>query len=150
MPAYGLGHFDQSPHCSSAALTFAEDLKRSGWKPVPLCCPQGPTGNPQIQVKIFRSIKFQADPLSGTLRTPPKSSFKHLILETPLWQCAMSSSLKSPLEGLKMRSARRACHPLGRPFRMFHLLIYIKNEKPSKCGTPGWDEVPDANLRLWE
>ncbi len=28
-------------------------------------------------------------------------SFKHLILETPLWQHAMSSNLKSLLEGLK-------------------------------------------------
>ena len=57
-------------------------------------------GTPQIQVKILRSVTFQADPLRGILRTPPKSSFKRLILETPLWQCAMSSSLKSPPEGL--------------------------------------------------
>ncbi len=35
------------------------------------------------------------------LQVPPKSSFKHLILETPLWQHTMSSNLKSLPEGLK-------------------------------------------------
>jgi hypothetical protein len=58
-------------------------------------------GTPQIQVKILLSVTFQAVPLCGILRTPPKSSFKHLIMETLLWQCTMSSSLKFLLEGLK-------------------------------------------------
>jgi hypothetical protein len=35
------------------------------------------------------------------LQVPPKLFFKRLILESPLWQHAMSSNLKSPPEGLK-------------------------------------------------
>ncbi len=58
---------------------------------------------------------FQADPLRGILQTPPKSSFKHLILETPLWQCAMSSSLKSPPEGLKNAECEKGTPPVRLP-----------------------------------
>ncbi len=87
---------------------------------------------PQVQAKKLCSVKFQADPLRGILWTPPRSLFKCLILETPLWQCTMSSNLKSLLEGLKTQSVRRARRPLGRPSRMLHLPIYTKNKKPSK------------------
>jgi hypothetical protein len=51
--------------------------------------------------KILLSAKFQVDPLRRILRVLPKSSFKRLLLETPLWQYAMSSSLKFLPEGLK-------------------------------------------------
>jgi hypothetical protein len=70
---------------------------------------------PQIQAKILRSVNFQADPLRRILRTPPKSLFKHLILETPLWQCAMSSNLKSPPEGLKNAECKKGMPPVRRP-----------------------------------
>jgi hypothetical protein len=72
-------------------------------------------GTPQIQVKILRSVTFQADPLCGILRTPPKSSFKHLILETPLWQCTMSSSLKSLPEGLITAECKKGTPPVRPP-----------------------------------
>ncbi len=62
---------------------------------------------------------FQADPLCGILRTPPKSSFKHLILETLLWQCTMSSSLKSPLQGLKNAEGKKGTPPVRPP------IIYV-------------------------
>ncbi len=58
---------------------------------------------------------FQADPLRGILQTPLKSSFKHLILETLLWQCAMSSSLKSPPEGLKNAGCKKGIPPVRPP-----------------------------------
>ncbi len=72
-------------------------------------------GTPQIQVKISRLVTFQADPLCGILQTPPKSSFKRLILETLLWQCAMSSSLKSPREGLKNAECKKGTPPVRPP-----------------------------------
>ncbi len=86
-PAYSLGHFDTPKEVAgNQSLSVALKVQQ---------------GTPQIQVKILRLVMFQADPLCGILQTPPKSSFKHLILETLLWQCPMSSSLKSPPEGLK-------------------------------------------------
>jgi hypothetical protein len=43
-------------------------------------------------------------------------SFKRLILETSLWQYAMSSNLKSPLEGLKPSECKKGkpitCPPI--------------------------------------
>jgi hypothetical protein len=74
-------------------------------------------GTAQIQVKILCLVKFQADPLHGILQTPPKSSFKHLILETPLWQCTMSSSLKSLLEGLKNAECEKGTPPVRLPIQ---------------------------------
>ncbi len=56
----------------------------------------------------------QADPLQRILRVPPKSSFERLLLETPLWQYAMSSNLKSPSEGLKNAECEKGT-PLVRP-----------------------------------
>ncbi len=72
-------------------------------------------GTPPSLSKNLCSVKFQADPLRGILRTPPKSSFKHLILETPLWQCTMSASLKSPLEGLKNTECKKGTPPVRPP-----------------------------------
>jgi hypothetical protein len=72
-------------------------------------------GTPQIQVKILCSVTFQADPLCGILQTPPKSSFKRPILEILLWQCAMSSSLKSLLEGLKNAECEKGTPPVRPP-----------------------------------
>jgi hypothetical protein len=72
-------------------------------------------GTPQIQVKILRLVTFQADPLHGILQTPPKSSFKNLILETLLWQWAMSSSLKSLPEGLKNAECKKGTPPVRPP-----------------------------------
>jgi hypothetical protein len=67
------------------------------------------------QVKILLSAKFQADPLQRILRVLPKSSFKHLLLETPLWQYAMSSNLKSLLEGLKNAKCEKGMPPVRPP-----------------------------------
>ncbi len=72
-------------------------------------------GPPQVQAKKLCSVKFQADPLHGILQTPPKSSFKRLILETPLWQCAMSASFKSPPEGLKKAECKKGTPPVRPP-----------------------------------
>jgi hypothetical protein len=72
-------------------------------------------GTAQIQVKILRLVTFQANPLHEILQTPPKSSFKCLILETLLWQCAMSSSLKSPPEGLKNAECKKGTPPVRPP-----------------------------------
>jgi hypothetical protein len=67
------------------------------------------------QVKILLSVKFQADPLRRILQVPPKSSFKRLLLETPLWQYAMSSNLKSPPEGLKNVECEKSTPPVRPP-----------------------------------
>jgi hypothetical protein len=97
-----------------AALAFAEDRLQSIWKPVPLRCQDGRPRNP-YQAKILLFAKSQADPLSRILRVPPKSLFKCLLLETPLWQYAMSSSLKSPLEGLKNAKCEKGAPPVRPP-----------------------------------
>ncbi len=47
------------------------------------------------------------DQLWEILLVPPKSSFKHLILETPLWQYAMSTNFKSLAKGLKDLECKR-------------------------------------------
>ncbi len=70
---------------------------------------------PPYQVKISLSAKFQADPLCRILRVPPKSPFKRLLLETPLWQCAMSSSLKPSPEGLKNTECKKDTPPVRPP-----------------------------------
>jgi hypothetical protein len=67
------------------------------------------------QVKILLSTKFQADPLQRILQILPKSSFKHLLLETPLWLYAMSSNLKSPPEGLKNTECEKGTPPVRLP-----------------------------------
>ncbi len=67
------------------------------------------------QVKILLSAKFQADPLRRILRVPPKSSFKQLLLETPLWQYAMSLNLKSLPEGLKNAECEKGTPPVRPP-----------------------------------
>jgi len=50
--------------------------------------------------KIFPSTRYPSDPLGRIIKSPPKSSFKHLILETLLWKACMSGNLKNPPEGL--------------------------------------------------
>ncbi len=67
------------------------------------------------QVKILLSAKFQADPLGRILQVPPKSSFKQLLLETLLWQFAMSMNLKSPPEGLKNTKCEKGTPPVRLP-----------------------------------
>jgi hypothetical protein len=67
------------------------------------------------QVKISLSVKFQVDPLQRILRVLPKSSFKCLLLETPIWQFAMSTNLKSPLEGLKNVDCKKGMLPVRPP-----------------------------------
>jgi hypothetical protein len=49
------------------------------------------------------------------IRVPPKSPFKRLLLETPLWQYAMSSSLKSQPEGLKNAECKKGTPPVRLP-----------------------------------
>jgi hypothetical protein len=49
------------------------------------------------------------------LRVPPKNPFKRFLLETPLWQYAMSSSLKSPPEGLKNAVSKKGMPPVRPP-----------------------------------
>jgi hypothetical protein len=67
------------------------------------------------QVKIVLSAKFQVDPLCRILRVLPKSSFKRLLLETPLWQYAMSSNLKPPPKGLKNAKCEKGTPPIRTP-----------------------------------
>jgi hypothetical protein len=67
------------------------------------------------QVKILLSMKFQANPLRRILRVLPKSFFKRLLLETPLWQYAMSSNLKSLPEGLKNPECKKGTPPIRPP-----------------------------------
>jgi hypothetical protein len=67
------------------------------------------------QVKILLSAKFQADPLQRILRVLPKNHFKRLLLETPLWQYAMSSNLKSLPEGLKNTECVKGMPPVRLP-----------------------------------
>jgi hypothetical protein len=45
--------------------------------------------------------------MEEVLCIPAKLSFKRLILETPLWSYSMSSSLKSPPEGLKASECKK-------------------------------------------
>jgi hypothetical protein len=67
------------------------------------------------QVKILLSVKFQADPLQRILRVPPKSSCKCLLLETLLWQFAMSTNLNSPLKGPKNAESEKGTPPIWPP-----------------------------------
>jgi hypothetical protein len=66
-------------------------------------------------VKTLLSAKFQVDPLQRILQVPPKSSFKRLLLEIPLWQYAMSSNLKSLPEGLKNAKYKKGMPPIRPP-----------------------------------
>jgi hypothetical protein len=63
--------------------------------------------NPLKKVKILCLVRFQGDLVEEVLRIPAKSSFKRIILETPLWLCSMSLSLKSPLEGLRASECKK-------------------------------------------
>ncbi len=110
----GLGHFDQSQCWSSTALAFTEDcIKMIGNQSLFIAKPVH-QGTP-YQVKILPSAKFQADPLQRILQVPPKSSFKHLLLETLLWQYVMSLNLKSPSEGLKNAEWKKGMLPVRLP-----------------------------------
>ncbi len=64
------------------------------------------------KVKLLKLSKFPTVPLRGILRVPPKSAFKRLILETPLWQGAMSFNLKSPHEVLKDTECKNGTLPI--------------------------------------
>ncbi len=67
------------------------------------------------QVKISLSAMFQVDPHWRILRVLPKSSFKHLLLETPLWQFTMRMNLKSLPEGLKNIKCKKGTPPVRPP-----------------------------------
>jgi hypothetical protein len=82
-------------------LTFAEDSDSSAAELILLRRPGKANKETPTKTKILHPAEHQVDPLRRILRVPPKSSFKHLILETPLWQHTMSFNLKSPPEGLK-------------------------------------------------
>ncbi len=88
-------------------MMFTEDFGSSAVEPVPLRCLDMSIKEPPTTTKILWPTEIQADPIQRILRVPPKLSFKRLILETPLWQYAMSSSLKSPLEGLKVSECKK-------------------------------------------
>jgi hypothetical protein len=51
--------------------------------------------------RFCSSAKFPANQLREIIQDPPKSPFKRLLLETLLWQCATSTTYKTPPEGLK-------------------------------------------------
>jgi len=51
--------------------------------------------------KILPSVNFPANQQQEILRAMLKSPFKHLLLKTPLWQYAMSTTPKSLPKGLK-------------------------------------------------
>ncbi len=76
-------------------------------EPAPLRRPGKSIKEPPAKSKISRPAEIQADSVQRILRVPPKLSFKLLILVTPLWQYAMSSSLKSPPEGLKASECKK-------------------------------------------
>jgi hypothetical protein len=97
-------------------LTFAEDSNSGAAEPVPLRRLGKSNKEPPTRTKISRPAEDQADPIQRILQVPPKLSFKCLILETSLWQYAMSSNLKSPPEGLKPSEYKKgksvACPPI--------------------------------------
>jgi hypothetical protein len=66
-----------------------------------------PTKEPPKKVKIPKLVRFLGDLVEEVLLIPAKLFFKHLILETPLWSYSMSSSLKSPPEGLKASECKK-------------------------------------------
>jgi hypothetical protein len=76
-------------------------------EPVPPCRTDEPTKEPPQEVKIPKLVRFQGDLVEEILRLPAKLSFKRLILETPLWSFSVSSSLKSPPEGLKASKCKK-------------------------------------------
>jgi hypothetical protein len=86
---------------------FTEDCGSGAAEPVPLRCPGKSIKESPTTTKILRPAEIQADPVQRVLQVPPKLSFKSLIIETPLWQYAMGSSLKSPSEGLKASECKK-------------------------------------------
>jgi hypothetical protein len=92
------------------------------------------------QVKILLSTKFQADLLQRILQVPPKSSFKCLILETPLWQYVISSNLKSLPEGLKNPECKKGTPPVRPPIPYVPLTDLLEKWKTKQIKV----ELPDG------
>ncbi len=93
-------------------LTFAEDSNSGAAEPVSLRRPGKSDKEPPTRIKILRPAEDQADHVQRNLRVPLKSSFKRLILETLLWQYAMSSNLKFPTrrpQALGMQKREVSC-----------------------------------------
>jgi hypothetical protein len=134
-----------------SALVFAEDFVLVRWKPVPLRRQASPPRNPLQKVKILQSAKFLADPLQGILCVLSKSAFKHLILETPLWQGAMSSSLKSPPKGLKDSEYKKGTLSVWPPILYVPPADLHEKWEPEQIKViAGWNPFPDVCLWKWE
>jgi hypothetical protein len=120
-------------------LAFTEDrVKTIGKQTLSLAEPVQ-QGTP-FQVKISPSAKFQADPLQRILRVPPKSSFKYILLETLLWQYAMSSNLKSPPKGLKNAECKKGTPPVRPPIPYVSPTDLLKKQETEQIKV----ELPDG------
>jgi hypothetical protein len=95
-------------------LAFAEDLVLVAGNQSLSVAEWVNQGSP-IKSRFLQFAKFPADPHRRILQVLPKSSFKHLILKTPLWQGAMSTNLKSPLEGLRNTKCKKGTLAIGPP-----------------------------------
>jgi hypothetical protein len=78
----------------------------------------------------------------------PKSSFKHLLLETLLWQYTMSLSLKSLPEGLKNTECEKGTPPVRPPYVPPTDLLEKRETKQIKFELPDGTKL-QAYLWLW-
>ena len=95
-------------------------------EPVPPRRTDKPIKEPPQGAKILKLVRFQGDVVEEVLRIPAKSSFKRLILETPLWSYSMSSSTKSPPEGLKASKCKKGKSSAQPPIPYVPLTDLIK------------------------
>ncbi len=107
MPANGLGHFDIKTMLVYVSGNVCWRLCSDAAETSPSLPPSKSIKEPPTKIEILGSAKYPADPLQRILRVLPKLTFKHLILETLLWQYTMSSNLKSLPEGLKKPKCKK-------------------------------------------
>ena len=99
LPANGSGHFVYKPTLTYGALhlqwvNFFVLLRPS--VQLQVC-----TRRSQLKIsKILLSARLLRDTLDWIRKSPPKSSFKHFFLKTPLLKAVMSGNSKSLTEGL--------------------------------------------------
>jgi hypothetical protein len=91
------------------------------------------------------SGSFLKDPTS-----PAQESIQASSLETLLWQYAMSSSLKSPPEGLQNAKCKKGTPPFSLPIPYVPPTdLHEKRETEQiKVELPDGTKVPDAHQRL--
>jgi hypothetical protein len=91
------------------------------------------------------------DLLWRILQVPPKSSFKGLILETPLWQFAMSTNFKFLPEGLQNTECKKGTPPVRLPIPYVPPSDLHKKWETEKIKVklPNVDKVLDAYIWNW-